>query len=163
VSSSRSTHDGIPDEEETNMSEDHRIVEVRESLPTSGVGVRVSVRLSGRPSRRWSRGVSSRLASQVVGYASVGHLRLNEIVQDDEIVLEGVEEREAPMLTAALQRAIDATNQALAAERSATATVAQEESDAIAEQIAPGPRATLASAGPASGTGDEAKPSSWFG
>lgn len=115
------------------MSEDYRSVEVRESLPTGSVGVRVRVRLSGRPSRRWSRGVRARLASELVGYASVDHLHLNEIVQGDEIVLEGVEEWEAPTLPAALQRAIDATNRALAAEPSAT------------------------------GSGDEVKPSSWFG
>ena len=145
------------------MSEDYRIAEVRESLPTGGVGVRVRVRLSGRPSRRWSRGVIALLASELVGHASVRHLRLNEIVQGDQIVLEGVEEWEAPSLAAALERAIDATNQALAAEQSATGTVAQEQAGAIAEQIVPEPRSALASAWPATGTGDEAKPSFWFG
>lgn len=145
------------------MSEDYRSVEVRESLPTGAVGVRVRVRLSGRPSRRWSRGVRARLASELVGHTSVDHVRLNELVQGDELVLEGVEESEAPMLPAALQRAIDATNRAFAAEESATATLAREEADAIAEQIAPGPCFAPTTARPATGTGDVVDPSSWFG
>ena len=73
------------------MSEDYRIVEVRgEPLAADRVGVRVRVQLSGCPSGRWSRDVSARLAGELVCHAAVGHLRLNEIVQGDQIVLEGV-------------------------------------------------------------------------
>jgi hypothetical protein len=123
------------------MSEDYRIVKVRgEPLAAERVGVRVRVQLSGCPSGRWSRDVSARLASELVGHAAVGHLRLNEIVQGDQIVLEGVEASEAPALADALQRAVDAANQALAGEESSTANMAQQEADAIAAQIAPAQR-----------------------
>jgi hypothetical protein len=52
------------------------------------------------------------LTTELTGQSAVGHLRLNDIVQGDQIVLEGVEEREAPSLADALQRAVDATNDA---------------------------------------------------
>ncbi len=145
------------------MSEDYRIVEVRESLPAGGVGVRVRVRLSGCPSRRWSRGVCARLASELVGHAAIGQLRHNEILQGDQILIEGVEEREAPALAYALQRAVDATNQALAGEQSSTVKAAQKEGDAIADQIAPDPRSVLTSTSSLANTGDMATPSRWFG
>ncbi len=148
------------------MSEDYCIVEVGgEPLSAGSVGVRVRVRLSGCPSRRWSRDVTARLASELVRHAAVGHLRLNvnELVQGDQIVLEGVEESEAPALAAALERAVDATNQAPAGEQSSTANVAQEQADAIAEQIAPQPTSVLRCARSPTDTGDEAAPSRWFG
>jgi hypothetical protein len=96
------------------MAERHTIVsEARgEPLPSGRVGVRLFVPLSGSPSGRWSRDLSARLTSELTGRAAVGHLRLNDIVRGDHIVLEGVEEREAPSLAAALQRAVDATNSA---------------------------------------------------
>ena len=143
------------------MSEDYRIVEVSgEPLPAGSVGVRVRVRLSGCPSRRWSRDVSARLANELVGHAAVGHLRLDELVQGDQIVLEGVEESEAPALAAALERVVDATNQAPAAEQSAAPNVAQEQADAIAEQIAPQPTAVLRRARSPT---DRNESSRWFG
>jgi hypothetical protein len=143
------------------MSEDYRIVEVSgEPLPAGSVGVRVRVRLSGCPSRRWSRNVSARLANELVGHAAVGHLRLNELVQGDQIVLEGVEESEAPALAAALERVVDATNQAPAAEQSAAANVAQEQADAIAEQIAPQPTSVLRRARSSTDTSESSR---WFG
>jgi hypothetical protein len=136
------------------MSEDYRIVEVRgEPLPAGGVGVRVCVRLSGCPSRRWSRDVIARLGNELVGHAAVGHLRLNEIVQGDQIVLEGVEASEAPALAGALWRAVDAANQTGAGGQNSSANVAQEEADAIAEQIALEP----------AGERDQVTPSGWFG
>jgi hypothetical protein len=100
--------------EEINMAERHTIVsEARgEPLPTGRVGVRLFVPLSGSPSGRWSRDLSARLTTELTGQSAVGHLRLNDIVQGDQIVLEGVEEREAPSLADALQRAVDATNNA---------------------------------------------------
>ncbi len=143
------------------MSEDYRIVEVSgEPLPAGSVGVRVRVRLSGCPSRRWSRDLSARLANELVGHAAVGHLRLNELVQGDQLVLEGVEQSEAPTLAAALERAVDATNQVPAAEQSAAANAAQGQADAIAEQIAPQPTSVLR--GARSPT-DPSESSRWFG
>jgi hypothetical protein len=96
------------------MAERHTIVgEARgEPLPAGRVGVRLHVPLSGSPSGRWSRDLSARLTTELTGQSAVGHLRLNDIVQGDHIVLEGVEEREAPNLADALQRAVDATNDA---------------------------------------------------
>ncbi len=145
------------------MSEDHRIVEVRgEPLPAGGAGVLVRVRLSGCPSRQWSRAVSARLASELVGRAAVGHLRMDELVQDDQIALEGVAASEAPALADALQRAVDATNQALAGEQSPTATEVAQEAGAVAEQIAE-PRSALSGARAAAYTGVKANVSQWFG
>lgn len=96
------------------MAERHTIVgEARgEPLPAGRVGVRLYVPLSGSPSGRWSRDLSARLTTELTGQSAVGHLRLNDIVQGDHIVLEGVEEREASHLADALQRAVDATNNA---------------------------------------------------
>jgi hypothetical protein len=119
------------------MFEDYRIVDVRgEPLPAGSVGVRVRVRLSGCPSGRWSRDLSARVANELVGHVAVGHLRLNEIVQGDQIVIEGVEQREASALAAALRRAIDAANRSSTEEPHATANVAHDEADAIARAIA---------------------------
>jgi hypothetical protein len=135
------------------MSEDYRIVQVYgEPLPAGSVGVRVCVRLSGCPSRRWSRDLIARLGNELVGHAAVGHLRLNDIVQGDQMVLEGVEPSEAPALAGALRRAVDATNQTDTEGESSSANVAQEEADAIAHQIAE----------PA-GERDQVTPSGWFG
>jgi hypothetical protein len=96
------------------MAERHTIVsEARgEPLPSGRVGVRLYVPLSGSPSGRWSRDLSARLTTELTGQAAVGHLRLNDIVQGDHIVLEGVEERETQTLADALQCAVDATNNA---------------------------------------------------
>lgn len=121
------------------MNEDYRIVQVHgEPRPAGSVGARVRVRLSGCPSGRWSRDMSARLANQLVGHATVGHLRLNEIVQGDQIVLDGVERSEAPALAVAIRRAVDATNQCHIRERSASGNVSQAEADLIAHQIALG-------------------------
>ena len=96
------------------MAERHTIVsEARaEPLPTGRVGARLYVPLSGSPSGRWSRDLSARLTAELTGRSAVGHLRLNDLVQGDHIVLEGVEESEASNLADALQRAVEATNSA---------------------------------------------------
>ncbi|HEX6696760.1 MAG TPA: hypothetical protein VF080_08200 [Solirubrobacteraceae bacterium] len=52
------------------------------------------------------------MTTELTGQAAVGHLRLNDIVHGDHIVLEGVEEREASNVADALRRAVDATNKA---------------------------------------------------
>src|SRR4051794_15805683 len=120
------------------MTERHRIVGSAsgEPLPDGRVGVLVRIPLSGCPSPRWSRDLSARLANELVGHAAVGHLRLNHIVQGDHIVLEGVEEREAPLLSDALARAVTATNAACPTEAQHTANVPQPRADAIADEIA---------------------------
>jgi hypothetical protein len=121
------------------MSEHHRIVgEARgEPLPAGRVGVRVRIPLSGCPSRRWSRDLSARLSNELVGHAAVGHLRLNDIVQGDELVLEGVEAREAQAIAGALRRAVDATNAACAATPEPPTGAEHGDADAIAHEIAP--------------------------
>ena len=100
--------------EEIDMTERHTIIsEARgEPLPTGRVGARLYVPLSGSPSGRWSRDLSARLTTELAGRSAVGHLRLNDIVQGDHIVLEGVEEGEASNIADALQRAVEATNSA---------------------------------------------------
>src|SRR5512133_3885073 len=94
------------------MSERHTIIsEARgEPLPTGRVGARLYVPLSGSPSGRWSRDLSARLTTELAGRSAVGHLRLNDIVQGDHIVLEGVEEGEASHLADARQRAGEAAD-----------------------------------------------------
>jgi hypothetical protein len=120
------------------MTEQHRIVGPAsgEPLPEGRVGVRVRIALSGCPSRRWSRDLSARLANALVGHPAVGHLRLNGLVQGDQIVLEGVEEREAPLLSDALARAVAATNAECPTDFEAAAKIAQLRADAIAGEIA---------------------------
>jgi hypothetical protein len=124
------------------MSEDHQIASEShgEPLAAGSVGVRVRVQLSGCPSARWSRALSANLYREFMGHAAVGHLRLDDIVRGDEIVLDGVEEREAPTLAATLRSAIDATNKNLTREAEPTANVAQNEADAIASQVDLGPK-----------------------
>jgi|SRR3954453_20408192 hypothetical protein len=120
------------------MTEQHRIVgpATGEPLSDRDVGVRVRIPLSGCPSRRWSRDLSARLTNELVGHPAIGHLRLNDIVQGDQIVLEGVEEREAPLLSNALTRAVATTNAECATDPEPAANVAQPRADAIAGRIA---------------------------
>jgi hypothetical protein len=119
------------------MPEHYRIVGAShgEPLPEGSVGVRVRVPLSGCPSRRWSHDLKARLTNELVGHPAVGHLHLDNIVQADQIVLDGVEEREAPLLSHALRRAIDATNAACSTETSPSANVPQPEAEAIAQKL----------------------------
>lgn len=121
------------------MAEQHRITgEARgEPLPAGRVGVRVRIPLSGCPSARWSRALSARLSNELVGHAAVGHLRLNDVVQGDELVLEGVEEREATGLAQALRRAVDATNQACPSDSRHGSRAARGEAQSIAHQVTP--------------------------
>ena len=121
------------------MSEDYLIVSRArgEPLPEGCTGVRVRVQLSGCPSQRWSRDLAAQLSRELVGHAAVGHLRLdvNDIVQADQIVLEGVEQREAPALGDALERAVDAANRASTAVPNPPPNMAQKEADDIARTI----------------------------
>jgi hypothetical protein len=119
------------------MPEEHQIVSEShgEPLPAGRVGVRVRLRLSGCPSGRWSTALSANLYRELLGHAAVGHLLLDDIVQGDEIVLEGVEESEALTLAGTLRRAVHDTNKTLAREASPTTNVTQGEAEAIARQV----------------------------
>ncbi len=121
------------------MSEDHHIVSRArgEPLAAGSVGVRVRIQLSGYPSRGWMRDLGGCLTRELVGHPAIGHLRLNvnDIVQGNEIVLEGVEEREAPSLARALQRAVDAANHASTDAPRPSSNVSQQEADDIAGRI----------------------------
>lgn len=94
------------------MSEEHQIVGLAcgEPLPEGRVGVCLRFPLSGAPSARWSRDLTARLGVELTGRAAVGHLRLNQLVQGREIVLEGVESDEASHIAGAVERAVDAAN-----------------------------------------------------
>jgi len=119
------------------MFEHHQIVSDAhgEALPDGAVGVRVRFRLSGCPSSQWSRALRAHLSSELVDHAAAGHLRLNDIVQGDQIVLEGVEASEAATLAASLRRAVEATNQAATGGTPSAGDVAQGEADAVAHQM----------------------------
>jgi len=94
------------------MSETHHIAGNARGEPLSAgrIGARVRVPLSGTPSPRWSRSLGAHLANELTGHPAVGHLQLDEVVQGSELVLEGVEEREAPALGDCLLRAVEAAN-----------------------------------------------------
>jgi hypothetical protein len=94
------------------MSETHHIAGAArgEPLPAGSVGARVRLPLSGTPSPRWSRALGAHLANALTGHAAVGHLHMDQLVQGSDLVLEGVEEREAPALGDCLRRAVDAAN-----------------------------------------------------
>jgi len=121
------------------MSEDYRIVSRARAEPRAEgcTGVRVRLELSGCPSQRWSRDFAARLSRELIGHAAVGHLRLNvnEIVQGNEIVLEGVEQHEAPALGEAVEQALDAANRASTGASNSSPNVAQKEADGIARTI----------------------------
>jgi hypothetical protein len=119
------------------MTEDHQIVGEShgEPLPAGRVGVRVRLQLSGCPSGQWSNALSANLYKEFLGHPAVGHLRLDEIVQGDQIVLDGIEENEASTLGGTLRRAVDATNKTCIRDADPTANVAQEDADAIARQV----------------------------
>jgi endogenous inhibitor of DNA gyrase (YacG/DUF329 family) len=126
-----------PPEQPDAISEQHRTVgpATGEPLSDGRVGIRVRVPLSGCPSGRWSRDLSARLANELVGHPAIGHLRLNDIVQGNYIVLDGVEEREAPLLWDALARAVTATNAECTTGSEPAANVSQPRADAIASAI----------------------------
>ena len=108
-----------------------------EPRPVGCVGVRVRVGLSGFPSRWWCHAFAGRLVTELTGHAAVGHLQINinELVQGDQIVLEGIEQPEASALAEPLQRAIGAANHATTAESHPRRNMSQREADAIAGQI----------------------------
>jgi hypothetical protein len=118
------------------MFEQHQIAgeAYAEPLPEGRVGVRVRIPLSGCPSRRWSRNLGARLSNELVGHPAIGHLRLNDIVHGDHLVFEGLEEAEAPLFSAALHRAIEATNASCESEQTAHPNVSQADANAVASK-----------------------------
>jgi hypothetical protein len=121
------------------MSEDYRIISLPRGEPRSrgDVGVRVRVQLSGCPSRRWARDLSARLTRELVAHPGAAHLRVNvaDVVQGNEIVLDGIEDRETPSLAEAIRRAVDAANLADADETTQVPNVTQREAEAVASHI----------------------------
>jgi hypothetical protein len=121
------------------MSDDYRIISSPRGEPRSlgDAGVRIRVQLSGRPSRRWSHDLCARLAIELVRHPAATHLcmKADELVQGDEIVLEGVEDRDPTTLANAVRRAVDAANRACAAEIDRAPNVSQSEADAVASHI----------------------------
>lgn len=120
------------------MSEEHYIVGLArgEPLPVGRVGVRVRFALSGSPSGRWSSDLRARLTLQLAGHP-VGHLRLNDVVQGSEIVLEGLESAEASNIAGAVERAVDAANADCAdgEDVEQSGNVGQAEASAIADEV----------------------------
>lgn len=147
------------------MSEDHHIISDAHGEPAGRVGVRMRVQLSGCPSGRWSRALSAHLCEELVGHPGVGHLQLDQIVQGDQIVLEGIEASEAPALAASLRRAVDASNHAPTGGQNSPPNVAQQEADSIAPQVTLRRRFVPTSVRSASDIGerDQVTPSRWFG
>ena len=121
------------------MSEYYEIVSRARGEPRAAgcVGVRVRVRLSGVPSRRWCYAFAGRLVTELTGHVSIGHLRINvnDIVQGDQIVLEGIERSEASALAEPLLRALAAANHAAEADPHRARNVSQREADAVAGEI----------------------------
>jgi hypothetical protein len=118
------------------MSEDYRIIGPPRGEPRSlgDVGARVRVRLSGHPSRRWARDLGAQLTRELVGHPGAAHLRVNvdELIQGDELVLDGIESRETPALAGAIRRAVDAANQAVGGETAGVPNLSQGEADVVA-------------------------------
>ena len=122
------------------ISEDYRIISAPRGEPRAhgDVGVCVRVQLSGCPSRRWSNNMGARLTTELLGHPGAAHLHVNvdELIQGDEIVLDGVEDRDTPGLASALQRAVDAANRANSNEADRVPNVTQGEADAVASHVA---------------------------
>ena len=121
------------------MSELHQIVGVArgEPLPAGRVGVCLRFPLSGSPSPRWSRDLSAHLTGELAGHTAIGHLRLNQLVQGSEIVLEGVEAPEASSIAGAIERAVDGANTDCAHETEADGgkNAPQEYADDVARDV----------------------------
>jgi len=107
------------------------------------VGASVFIPLGAAPSPRWSQALTVHLADELTGHPGVGHLRLNNVVQGKDIVLEGVEASEAELLGPALRRAIDAANRACAKPGGNDGTrpnMDQAEADRLARSVGSGAR-----------------------
>ncbi len=123
------------------MPETHQIAGAPhgEPLAAGRVGARVRVPLTGAPSPRWSRALCGHLANELTGHAAVGHLRIREVVQGSDLVLEGVEEGEAPALGPCLERAVAATNATPDPAEPPSVNMPQAAADSIAVQVSAAP------------------------
>ncbi len=121
------------------MPETHQIADGVRATPRAAgnVGASLRVPLTGAPSPRWSRALTAHLATDLTGHAAVGHLRIKDVVQGSELVLDGVEEREAPALGRCLRVAVDAANRACAADeaRPNPCNMDQSKADSIAREV----------------------------
>ena len=79
-------------------------------LPAGAVGASIRIALDSPPSPRWSQAFSARLTRALLGGPSVAHLSLDRAVQGADIVLDGIENRQAERLGDALRLAIEAAN-----------------------------------------------------
>ncbi len=110
-----------------------------EPLPAGRVGARVRMPLSGTPSPRWSTTLSAHLTCELMGHAAIGHLHVNDIVQGNDVVLEGVEGLQAADLGDCLQRAVEAANRVCGQEADGAAepagNMSRPEAEAIAREL----------------------------
>jgi len=100
-------------------------------LPAGSVGASIRIALDSPPSPRWSQAFSARLTRALLGGPSVAHLRLDRAVQGADIVLDGIENRQAERLGDALRLAVEAAN-ATADEPPPARNMEQSDADAIA-------------------------------
>jgi hypothetical protein len=121
------------------LSEEHHIAGAArgEPGPANQIGVRVRVPLSGTPTSQWSRVLGAHMVAELTGHPAVGHMHMDNIVQGAEIVLDGVEEREAGSLGPIVARAVDAANRACrrTGDQPAHANTTAEEAERIAGKV----------------------------
>ena len=104
-------------------------------LPAGKVGASVRVPLDSPPSPQWSHAFSARLSRELLGGPSVAHLSLDRAVQGADIVLDGVENRQAERLGDALRVAVDAANRRAATPATA-GNMPRGDAEAIADVVA---------------------------
>jgi hypothetical protein len=123
------------------MAEHHEITGPARGEPRVAecVGACVRLSLESPPTPRWAQALTSHLLTGLTGHPAVGHLRLNNVVQGAEIVLQGVEPPEAELLGPVLRSAIQAANRACAdgaGPAGRPLNMDQAEADAVASTVA---------------------------
>ena len=113
-----------------------------EALAADRAGARVRLALDSAPTPRWSSALTAHLAAGLTGHASVGHLRLNGVVQGADLVLEGVEPEAAERMGPALLAAVIAANSACEDDGAAAGprNMEQVEADRLARAVGDGAR-----------------------
>lgn len=122
------------------MSERHTIMGPPRGEPRQEgmAGARIRIPLSGTPSPHWSRCLIDHLTTALTGHAAVGHMRLNELVQGHELVLDGVTAPHASALATALLEAVENTNRCAEAredDHRPPANMSRQEAAAIASEL----------------------------